>query len=36
MSLTVSMAASWDDAYPDPDVLEQVQQQDLLPVWAVF
>ncbi len=25
MSLTVSMAASWDDAYPDPDVLEQVQ-----------
>ncbi len=26
MSLTVSMAASWDDAYPDPDVLEQVQR----------
>lgn len=25
MSLTVSMAASWDDAYPDPDVLEQVR-----------
>ncbi len=26
MSLTVSMAASWDDAYPDPDVLERVQR----------